>query len=140
MSVILKSYTEINSIYNALSGDDEFVDFIQKTPIGKPGQGAYPPGLDSFGRLMWYLYVANGTAYSLQYQEEVQIFSKEVAADKYKPMAFDDAAAGYASLIYNIFTNDGNYFLGEPWYSYAEKINEFLKPAQDRYFNRNDRY
>jgi hypothetical protein len=35
MSVNLKSYTEINSIYNALSGDDEFVDFIQKTPIGK---------------------------------------------------------------------------------------------------------
>jgi len=140
MSVILKSYTEINSIYNALSGDDEFVDFIQKTPIGKPGQSSYPPGLDSFGRLMWYLYVANGTAYSLQYQEEIQIFSKEVAADKYKPMAFDDAAAGYASLIYNIFTNDGNYFLGEPWYSYAEKINEFLQPAQDRYFNRNDRY
>ena len=140
MSVILKSYTEINSLYNALSGDDEFVDFIQKTPIGKPGQSAYPPGLDSFGRLMWYLYVANGTAYSLQYQEEVQIFSKEVAADKYKPMAFDDAAAGYGSLIYNIFTNDGNYFLGEPWYSYAEKINEFLQPAQDRYFNRNDRY
>jgi hypothetical protein len=140
MSVILKSYTEINSLYNALSGDDEFVDFIQKTPIGKPGQSSYPPGLDSFGRLMWYLYVANGTAYSLQYQEEIQIFSKEVAADKYKPMAFDDAAAGYGSLIYNIFTNDGNYFLGEPWYSYAEKINEFLQPAQDRYFNRNDRY
>ena len=139
MSVNLKSYTEINSIYNALSGDDEFVDFIQKTPIGKPGD-AYPPSLEGFGRLMWYLYVANGTAYSLQYQEDVQIFSKEVAADKYKPMAFDDAAAGYASLIYNIFTNDGNYFLGEPWYSYAEKINKFLEPAQDRYYNRDDRY
>jgi len=142
MSVNLKSYTEINSIYNALAGDDEFVDFIQKTPIGKVGgwPGAYPPSLESFGRLMWYLYVANGTAYSLQYQEEIQIFSKEVAADKYKPMAFDDAAAGYANLIYNIFTNDGNYFLGEPWYSYAEKINEFLKPAAERYYNRDDRY
>jgi hypothetical protein len=139
MSVNLKSYTEINSIYNALSGDDEFVDFIQKTPISKV-PGAYPPGLESFGRLMWYLHVANGTAYSLQYQEEIQIFSKEVAADKYKPMAFDDAAAGYANLIYNIFTNDGNYFLGEPWYSYAEKINEFLEPAAKRYYNRDDRY
>jgi len=140
MSVILKSYTEINSIYNALSVDDEFVDFIQKTPIGIPGQNAYPPGLDSFGRVMWYLYVANVTAYSLQYQEQTPIFTKEVAADKYKPMAFDDAAAGYASLMYNIFTNDGNYFLGEPWYSYAEKIDQFLKPAANRYYNRDDRY
>jgi len=140
MSVILISYTEINSIYNALSGDDEFVDFIQKTPIGKPGQGAYPPGLDSFGRLMWYLYVANGTAYSLQYQEEVQIFSKEVAADKYEPMAFDEAAAGYGGLMYNIFTNDGNYFLGEPWYSYAEAIDKFLEQARKRWYNRDIRY
>ena len=139
MSVNLYNYTFINSVYHGLSGDDDFMEFIQNTPIGKPGD-AYPPSLDGFGRLMWYLYVANVTAYSLQYQEQTPIFTKEVAADKYKFMAFDDAAAGYASLIYNIFTNDGNYFLGEPWYSYAVKINKFLEPAADRYYNRDDRY
>lgn len=138
MSVILYNYTHINSIYHGLSGDDDFVDFINKTPIGHTGSwpGAYPPDLKSFGRLMWYLYVANGTAYSLQYQEEVQIFSKEVAADKYKPMAFEDAAAAYHSLLYNIVTNDGNYFLGEPWYTYAVNIRDFLAPAAERYYNK----
>ena len=140
MSVNLYNYTFINSVYHGLSGDDDFMEFIQNTPIGKPGQGAYAPGLDSFGRVLWYLYVANVTAYSLQYQEQTPIFTKEVAADKYKPMAFDEAAAGYGSLMYNIFTNDGNYFLGEPWYSYAEAIDKFLEPARKRWYNRDMRY
>ena len=140
MSVNLYNYTFINSVYHGLSGDDDFMEFIQNTPIGKPGQNAYPPGLETFGRVMWYLYVANVTAYSLQYQEQTPIFTKEVAADKYKPMAFDEAAAGYGSLMYNIFTNDGNYFLGEPWYSYAEAIDKFLEPARKRWYNRDIRY
>lgn len=135
MSVILYNYTHINSIYHGLSGDDDFVDFINKLKVGPTIPAPYPSNIDTFGRLMWYLYVANGTAYSLQYQEEVQIFSKEVAADKYKPMAFENAAAAYHSLLYNIVTNDGNYFLGEPWYTYAVDIKDFLAPAAERYYN-----
>jgi len=133
MSVILYDYTHVNSIYHGLAGDDDFVNFINNKRVSG---GSYPSDLKTFGRLMWYLYVANGIAYSLQYQEEVQIFSKEVAADKYRPMAFEDAAAAYSSLLYNIVTNDGNYFLGEPWYTYCADIKDFLEPTIKKYYNR----
>lgn len=134
MSVSLYDYTYINSVYHSLAEDEGFISFIQKQKVGD-GR-SYPAGLESFGRLMWYLYVSNGIAYSLQYQENIAIFSAEVAKDKYNSMEYEMAAAAFGSILYNIVTNDGNYFLGEPWYSYAADIKDYLEPTAKRYYNR----
>lgn len=63
-------------------------------------------------RSIWYSYISNVTAYNLQYQENELIdFDGWDTDEKYTdPKELSDAVA---SLVYNMYTNDGNYFMPE---------------------------
>lgn len=65
-----------------------------------------------YQRSVWYSYISNVTAYNLQYQENELIdFDGWDTDEKYTdPKELSDAVA---SLVYNMYTNDGNYFMPE---------------------------
>tara|TARA_R110000824_G_scaffold267719_1_gene456528 strand:+ start:347 stop:769 length:423 start_codon:yes stop_codon:yes gene_type:complete len=71
-------------------------------------------------RAIWYGYVANITAFNLQYQENV-----ELDYDFETVLAKNDSRREYmslGSLMYNIYTNDGNCFLQQKWIERIEII------------------
>ena len=81
---------------------------------------------DYLGRMLWYMYVANRTAYNLQYKENEKIefahtltsfFEEEVIEVDFK-WAIDRLG----SLRYNCYTNDGNYFIADGWLDTAEML------------------
>lgn len=61
-------------------------------------------------RNIWYAYISNVTAYNLQYIKNEQIDFKgwEVNEDKYDNI--NEAIDALGGLLYNAYTNAGNYF------------------------------
>lgn len=72
------------------------------------------------GRMLWYMYVANRTAYNLQYEENETIEFKEIGTEE--DVDFKWAIDRLGSLNYNCHTNDGNYFIADAWLDTAEKL------------------
>ena len=68
-------------------------------------------------RAIWYGFVANLTAYKLQYRENIPI-------DYETEDVFDHCEDRIGSLIYNIYTNDGNCFLEDRWVAVLNEIAE----------------
>ncbi|QDP67603.1 MAG: hypothetical protein GOVbin568_42 [Prokaryotic dsDNA virus sp.] len=66
-------------------------------------------------RAIWYGYVANLTAYNLQYRENIPI-------DYKTEDVFDECEDRIGSLLYNIYTNDGNCFLEDRWVAVLKDI------------------
>jgi hypothetical protein len=89
MSVMIIEKVEVNTMMNELAINDQEE------------------------RAIWYAYVANVTAYNLQYEENVEIdFDFDSVLKK------NDSRREYmslSSLMYNIYTNDGNCFLQQKW-------------------------
>lgn len=78
------------------------------------------------GRCLWYCWVANKTAYELQYRENITIpWSDEDT--KFEDVEWDEQVSLCSSLQYNIFTNDGNYFLADIWVEGLKEIIEILE-------------
>jgi len=68
-------------------------------------------------RLFWYLWVANKTAFALQYEEEPGFFTDATESKvSPKPCTLKQLREKIRSLNYNLFTNDGHYFVSEEWY------------------------
>lgn len=92
--------------------------------IEKEGEEEVLEGVVS--RLMWYVWIANKTAYALQYQDEPDFFGDFTEA------AWDRESGGYLeslelwrelrSIQYNLATNDGHTFLAEPWQELLDRI------------------
>ena len=78
---------------------------------------------DVIGRLFWYLWIANKTAYALQYEEEPGFFvdTTEVKVSP-KPCTLKQLREKIRSLNYNLFTNDGHYFVSEEWFELLDNI------------------
>ena len=82
------------------------------------------------GRLVWYCWVANKTAFALQYQEEPGLFDegylgieKTVSCDLRKLVRELD------HLLYNMFTGDGHIFLSSEWLELLRDIITAAKSA-----------
>ncbi len=85
-------------------------------------------------RLFWYVQIANQVAYSLQYRENINFFKKEgnencnpKMSDFYelepvKEINSKKLADDLGGLHYNIFTNDGDYFIAEKYLNALEAI------------------
>ncbi len=72
-------------------------------------------------RAIWYGYIANITAYNVQYQENIQIdFEDETLAE-------DMEYRTVGGLLYNCYTNAGNCFLANEWIKILEQIAERTK-------------
>lgn len=65
-------------------------------------------------RAIWYAYVGNVTAFNLQYEENEKIdfdFDKKYPNEMHPHIALTELK----SLMYNIYTNDGNCFVQQKW-------------------------
>ena len=78
-------------------------------------------------RLFWYLWVANKTAYALQYRKEPNFFGD--TSDKgatIQSRSLKQLREKLGSLGYNLFTNDGHYFVSEEWYELFKAIKDHI--------------
>ena len=92
---------------------------------------------ESESRAIWYGYVANLTAYNLQYRENIPIDydTEELLTDTEDYYYIKDEKDAYdtlCSLLYNIYTNDGNCFLEDRWVKVLNDIKKRLAPKYDR--------
>ena len=85
-------------------------------------------------RAIWYGHVANLTAYNLQYEETETpdydfktVLSKNDSRRKYMSLS---------SLLYNIYTNDGNCFLQQKWIDVLETIIDRTKNGEHTRWNK----
>ena len=122
MSVILKSEKEISKIYNTLSKNKEVQEFASELDFfNKRNKYAAESKENFIARAVWYGYIANVTAYNVQYQDNQQINFNIRCEDVYESLS--DAIDALGSLLYNVSTNDGNVFLMDDWYNVLSKIN-----------------
>ena len=88
---------------------------------------------EKFARSVWYSYVSNVTAYNLQYEEKELIdFDGWNSDEKFTDP--EKLTNELGSLLYNIYTNDGNYFMPEKNRLQIEKKYNEMKEKSD-YFN-----
>lgn len=122
MSVILKSEKEISKIYNTLSKNKEVQEFASELDFFKKRNKYAAESKENFiARAVWYGYIANVTAYNVQYQDNQQINFNIECEDVFESLS--DAIDALGSLLYNVATNDGNIFLMDDWYNVLSKIN-----------------
>ena len=136
MSVFILDSQEIIKISNTLSQQPLVQDFVKKLDFFKQRNEGLTETPENFiGRAVWYAYVANVTAFNVQYKENEPIdFSMEGEED------FDtlgEAIDSLGSLLYNCYTNDGNSFLASEWMIVLRIIKkEFVEEVEyDTYEN-----
>ena len=85
-------------------------------------------------RAIWYGYVANVTCYNVQYKENVEL---DFQFDKF--LSKNDSRRQYmslSSLLYNVYTNDGNCFLQQKWIDIIQGIIERTKNGEHTRWNK----
>jgi hypothetical protein len=85
---------------------------------------------ETIDRLLWYCFQANQLAYALQYpdaKDEVQIadWKDEIKPDIARKTI--DVMHEMSNLRYNLYTNNGNCFLGRDWHDLLDRVIETLK-------------
>ena len=142
MSVSTFSYLEVEKISETLSKDPNIqqlavieaeLNGIDKSYYSKT---AYSDGSPEslIRRTLWYLYIANRVAFSVQYKLEPEFFNeqyKKLLNKKIEGYPLKEAMSEFGSLMYNIYTNDGNVFLGEKFFNVADIIYEYTKQFRD---------
>lgn len=71
-------------------------------------------------RAIWYGYIANVTAFNVQYCENVNIDFEDETID-------NESGITIGGLIYNCYTNAGNCFLADIWMKRLQKLSELEK-------------
>jgi len=92
MSVFIYNKQEINKLINEQTNEDD-------------------------QRAIWYAYIANVTAFNVQYCENVKIDFEDETIDY-------ESGINIGSLIYNCYTNAGNCFLEDRWMKKLQKLSE----------------
>ena len=139
MSVQIFSIEETQKIGNTISKDPRVQEYVETTKefqnYSANSFGEVKPE-DFIARAVWYAYIANTTAYNVQYQENEKIdFDFVTNAD----LDFlHEGISSLGSLIYNCYTNDGNCFLQDKWMDvlgaiYKEFENEIPEPEMPSY-------
>lgn len=132
MSVALLLKEEIIKTCNTLAQQPLVQDFIKETKEYKDytetsfGSVAAE---DFIARAVWYGYVANVTAFNVQYRENVEIDFNMEGKDDFSTL--QDAVSILGHLIYNCYTNDGNSFLQDKWMNVLSSIKkEFYEEVE----------
>ena len=134
MSVLLLSKEEIIKTCNTLAQQPLVQDYIRLTDEFKTYKEHSFGNVnveDFIARAVWYGYIANVTAYNVQYQENEKIDFDLEGEEDYDTL--DEAINRLGSLIYNSFTNDGNSFLMDKWMNVLKAIEEhfYVEEAVD---------
>lgn len=66
-------------------------------------------------RCLWYSWVANKTAYELQYRQNTDIPWDHDEDEVMTAIDYEEQLSLLSSLQYNIYTNDGNCFIADVW-------------------------
>ena len=132
MSVLLLSEKEISKITNTLTSNDKILSTVKGLKIAEERSQFESPA-DVLARAIWYGYIANVTAFNVQYRENINInFEMEETDETFDSL--DEAISTLGSLLYNIATNDGNIFLEEKWSNVLDilyKIYESIKKQME---------
>ena len=122
MSVMLFSIKESVKINNTLSKDPRVQEFVETTKEFAAYKDMYNHTTpeDFISRAIWYSYVANTTAYNLQYRENEPIDYDFNSEDDYDFV--HEAVYMLGRVIYNCYTNDGNCFLQDKWMKVIKAI------------------
>ena len=130
MSVSLLSELEIAKITNTLTANEDVLKFVETTELAKNrSKYSYEDPSLTLARAIWYGYVANLTAYNLQYKENEQI-NYDLESDEYFE-SFQEGISTLRSLNYNIATNDGNVFLEDRWSNLLRDVAKKFYVEQD---------
>ena len=123
MSVILYDKKFITDINQGLINNKDILELVKKTKHYKYRcDYSFETVEDYIGRMLWYMYVANITAYNLQYRENNNINFDEVEVDVDKDIDLLKTMQNFGSLLYNVTTNDGNSFIENEWLHTARLI------------------
>ena len=122
MSVALITEKELNQMTNTLTSNEEILNFVETTEIfEKRSKFSYEDSRETLARALLHGYVANRTAFNLQYQENELInYNIEDSDDQYETL--QDGLGRLGFLLYNIATNDGNVFLSDEWSNLLRKV------------------
>lgn len=123
MSVCLLSENELTVVSNTLTTNTRVQELVSKTQFFADRNKYAKESEETFiARAIWYGYIANITAYNVQYQENNPInFKIEETEEK---VELKEAISILGSLVYNCYTNDGNSFLAKEWMDVLEMINK----------------
>jgi len=123
MSVMLLSKEELTKLSNTLSNSKEVKEFVESSNKGSfSGCGTE----ETIQRAVWYGYIANVTAFNVQYQENYAIdYSESNDTTEFDTM--EDAMSELSGLIYNIYTNAGNFFINTDYL-------DLLKAIRDKFY------
>ncbi len=126
MSVALFQEKDLVRLTNTLTENEKVLKFVESTEIyQKRVKYSYEDSRQTLARALWYGYVANRTAFNLQYSENEPInFNIPESDETYK---FKTAMSNLGFLLYNIATNDGNVFLSDEWSNLLEGIYKKFK-------------
>ena len=126
MSVALFKEKDLVRLTNTLTANEKVLKFVETTEIYKKRvKYSYEDSRQTLARALWYGYVANRTAFNLQYEENEPInFNIPESDQSYK---FQTAMSNLGFLLYNIATNDGNVFLSDEWSNLLEGIYKKFK-------------
>jgi len=121
MSVNLLEKQEISKIANTLAENKDVCKYVETLPFFKERNRFIKEDAVNFiKRAVWYAYVGNVTAFNLQYQQNIAIDFDPLSEDKFDSL--QDGIRSLGSLIYNCYTNDGNYFLRKEWIYSLKRI------------------
>tara|TARA_R100000734_G_C3295283_1_gene86553 strand:- start:418 stop:831 length:414 start_codon:yes stop_codon:yes gene_type:complete len=129
MSVILFDRKFIENVNESLRDREDVLKFIKAQKHYKyRAEYSFESPKEYLGRMLWYMYVANITAYNLQYQENELIDFSDVKAVKGKTLS--EAISDLGRLLYNVVTNDGNYFIDKEWLQTARMLHHEFHPEK----------
>lgn len=127
MSVILYDKKFITDINQGLINNKDILELVKKTKHYKyRSNRSFETVEDYIGRMLWYMYVGNITAYNLQYRENNNINFDEVEVDE--DINLLKTIENLGRLLYNVFTNDGNSFIEKEWIQTARLIYNKFHP------------
>lgn len=126
MSVSLLAEYEISNLMETLGKNQEIQEFVKGLDFFKKRNEGYVSDTpESFiQRSIWYGYIANTTAFNVQYEQNEKInydLEDGVVSD------LQTQLEKLRSLLYNCYTNDGNCFLMNEWM-------EVMKSIQDAFY------
>ena len=125
MSVNLLVEEKIVKLSNTLAQQPLVQDFVETTKEYKDYvSGSYLKEEVSYfiARAVYYGYVANRTAYNVQYRENEPLSFELEGEEDFDTLG--EAVYLLSSLVYNCYTNDGNCFLQDAWMNVLQKINK----------------
>ena len=131
MSVLLLDSQEIIKLSNTLSQQPLVQDFVKGLDIflNRQGLGMNETVEDIIARAVWYAYIANVTAFNVQYKENEPIDFDMEGEEDFDTL--DEAIDSLRSLLYNCYTNDGNSFLSGDWMEALEAIKKEFKEVKE---------